>query len=96
MTQRLLSLAALATAFALPVAAFADTATLRYDDLDLATAAGQAQLATRIDTAAARACSQRPVTGSIIANARNQTRCIAAVRQQLSARFEGRAEIAAK
>ena len=89
-TFRPLAAAAMAAAaLSLAPAAFADTAQVRHADLDLATAAGRAELNRRIDKAAQRVCAEAPRTGSRIVNRAEMRECIAYVRGQVQARLNG-------
>lgn len=90
-----LSIAALA-AVALPAlllagAASADTAQLRYNDLDLTTEAGKAELAKRIDATVRKACTPETVTGSRIPNRAAQEQCIVDARRQIEEKIAMRA-----
>lgn len=71
--------------------ALADTAELRYNDLDLSTDAGQAELAKRIDATARRVCKPETVTGSRIPNRGAQEQCIADAKRQIEAQMASRA-----
>ncbi|MGE3690666.1 MAG: UrcA family protein [Novosphingobium sp.] len=82
--------AAALAAIALPLAAMpahAETAQLRYDDLDLATEAGKAELSRRIDTVAQKACPLESITGSRIQLRDEQARCMADVRRQIASKL---------
>ncbi len=65
MTRTFIAAAAVAT-FAIVGAAQAATTSVSFGDLDLATAKGQTKLASRIDRAVRRVCSEA-LTGSRIA-----------------------------
>jgi UrcA family protein len=83
-------LAPLLAALALtPVASLAQepTAEVRFDDLNLATPAGQAALEQRIETAARAVCRNEAATGTRIANPRREQACRADVRRQIDARI---------
>jgi UrcA family protein len=85
------ALAALSLSAIAPVsAAFADTAQLRVNDLDLSTAAGKAELARRIETVAVKACPAVTTTGSRIPDREGQKLCMADVRKQIEARLSAR------
>lgn len=85
--------AALATAaltastLAFAPAAFAATAQLRVDDIDLTTEAGKATLSARIDEAARRACRTQAHTGTRIASRQGLDACMAEVRRQVETRL---------
>ncbi len=66
-------------------AAQAQTAQVRYADLNLSSAAGQAELDRRIEAAARRACAAELSTGSRIENRDDLSRCKALVRAQVAA-----------
>ncbi len=94
MSKLIISFAALAT-LALPAiapvtAAYADTAQLRINDLDLSTAAGKAELDRRIEKVAAKACPAQTTTGSRIPDREGQKLCMADVRKQIEARLANR------
>ena len=93
MAMRLLkaALAAALPALALSNAALADTAQLRYNDLDLSTEAGQAELARRVDAVARKACTPETITGSRIPNRSAQERCIVDAKRQIETQLAARA-----
>lgn len=64
--------------------AIAGEAKLTWNDLDLTTAAGKAELDTRIEAAAKQVCNSEPVTGSMIAH-RATPRCLAEARDAITA-----------
>lgn len=64
--------------------ALAGEAKLAWNDLDLTTAAGKAELDTRIEAAAQRVCTSGPVTGSMIGH-RATPRCLADARDAIKA-----------
>jgi UrcA family protein len=71
MTIRTLALAA--AMIIVPASAFASTVEVKYDDLDLSTPQGVAQLDKRVQRAAKQVCTNRQaVTGSIRAGAVDQ------------------------
>lgn len=76
--------AAAATLTAAPANAAA--AALSWEDLDLATAAGRAELNDRIDATAREACRGEMVTGSYIRGAPT-ARCLADARAQIRAKL---------
>jgi UrcA family protein len=92
MTKILLSaltasaLAAAAVSFA-PVAIAGETAALEYNDLDLSTDAGKAELSKRIDVTARKACRAQPSTGSRIQSNEGLDECMANVRKQVETRL---------
>lgn len=83
------ALAAAAVSFA-PVAFAGETAALQYNDLDLSTDAGKAELSKRIDVAARKACRTQPSTGSRIQSNEGLDECMANVRQQVERRLATR------
>lgn len=85
--------AALTAALALAPAAHAAQATVRYADLDLATPAGQAELAARVDQAAITYCTPDAVTGTRI-TPRADKACVADVRGRINAQLAARGKIA--
>lgn len=66
-------------------AAQADTATVRYADLNLRSPAGQAELDRRIEGAVRRACDAAPTSYSRLASRNERDRCKAEVRAQVAA-----------
>ncbi len=82
------TIAALSLSLGAP--AMAETAKLRYDDLDLASPAGQAELASRIDAVAAKACPMEGVTGSRLPQREERQACIAEVKRQIQTRLAGK------
>lgn len=64
--------------------ALAGDAKLAWNDLDLTTAAGKAELDNRIEAAADRVCTSGPVTGSMISH-RATPRCLADARDAIKA-----------
>ncbi len=71
MTIRTLALAA--AMIVVPASAFASTVEVKYDDLDLSTAQGMAQLDKRVERAAKQVCTSRQVTtGTILAGTVDQ------------------------
>lgn len=63
--------------------ALAGEVKLAWKDLDLTTAAGKAELDSRIDAAAEQACTSEPATGSRLTHA--TPGCIADARQAITA-----------
>lgn len=80
------ALAAAAASF-VPAAIAGETAALQYNDLDLSTEAGKAELSKRIDVAARKACRTQPSTGSRIQSNDGMDECMANVRQQVEKRL---------
>jgi UrcA family protein len=80
---------ALAAAVAImPVAAAqAATVELKYDDLDLSTAKGQAELSKRVDDAARQACSADSVRTGTILRSKAENQCYRETRTKLRERF---------
>lgn len=70
---------------ALSAPAAARDARVSYGDLDLATAAGRAELDKRIDRAAAEACAAEPLTGSRIRKSSLVRKCVADARKAIDA-----------
>ena len=79
--------AALIAATALSGPAFAETAEIRTGDLNLASAAGKAELARRVDAAAARVCRADTTTGSRIPNRAAARQCAQEVQHQVESRL---------
>ncbi len=93
MTSRVLkAIIAASLTVGLTAGASAASAALRYNDLDLATEAGQAELERRIDTVMRQACPEETVTGSRIAVASGRAECMADVRRQIMARVNTRSK----
>lgn len=63
----------------------ARTAVVRYSDLNLASAAGQAELDRRVDNAARRVCSENAPSANRLEDRGDQHRCKAEVRAQVRA-----------
>lgn len=78
---------AIALALTSASAAFAQETTLRYADLDLSSAAGQAELERRIESATRQICRAEPITGSRIVDKDEMERCKDDVRAQISAKL---------
>ena len=72
-------------------AALAQSAQLRFDDLDLASDAGKAELSRRIDLAAEQACPPESITGSRMSLRAAQQRCIADAKQQITVQLARKA-----
>jgi UrcA family protein len=83
------ALAAAAVSFA-PAAVAGETAQLQYNDLDLSTEAGKAELSKRIDVTARKVCRTAPSTGSRIESREGLDECMANVRQQVETRLATR------
>ncbi len=83
MTKLLVSTIALALLGT--TAAQARTAEVRHADLNLTSAAGQAELERRIERAARKVCSEEANTGTHIKDYRAVDRCKADVRAQVAA-----------
>lgn len=66
-------------------AAQARTAQVRHADLNLASAAGQAELDRRVERAARKVCSDHSSTATRIRNNSEENRCKADVRAQVAA-----------
>ena len=81
-----------AVAFAIATGgpALADTANLRFDDLDLSTAAGKATFGARIEHTLRTACPAQVVTGSRIAHDDGTVECKRDVRKQIAAQLAAR------
>lgn len=86
MTIRTLALAA--ALFAVPGSAFAANSAveLKYDDLDLSTAKGQAELNKRVDDAARQACGSSAVRTGTILRSKAENQCYAETREKLRQR----------
>jgi UrcA family protein len=79
-----------ATACLAATPALAGNAKLVWNDLDLGTEAGRAELDSRIEAAAQQVCAPEAVTGSRLAPSNPSARCL------LDARDEIRAQLAAR
>lgn len=93
MTSKLaLALTTFAPALAFGLAAEAGAAgvAFRYNDLDLGTEAGRAELEKRIDSAMRAACPDETITGSRITVSGARAECMAEVRRQINARMASR------
>lgn len=90
MTFRTLALAA-AIAI-MPASAFAASVELKYDDLDLSTAAGQAELSKRVDDAARQVCSANAVKTGTILRSKAENECYRDTREKLRERFAALSE----
>lgn len=86
MTIRTLALAA---AMMMPASAFASTVELKYDDLDLSTPQGMAQLDKRVQRAAKQVCTSHQITTGSIRTANVDQKCykeaLAKLQDQLAA-----------
>jgi UrcA family protein len=79
---------ALAAALAIvPAAAQADSVQLKYDDLDLSTAKGQAELSKRVDDAARQVCAAGSVRTGTILRSKAENECYRDTRAKLRERF---------
>ena len=74
------------------LAAETNVATLHYDDLNLATEAGQATLDQRIDRAARQVCSDIVMTGSRTGEHALRQRCESDARAQAKAQLTRRSD----
>jgi UrcA family protein len=86
MTFRTLALAA--TLFAAPAAALAASSSveLKYDDLDLSTAKGMAELNKRVDDAARQVCASGSAHTGTILRSKAENQCFKDTREQLRQR----------
>lgn len=84
---------AMVAALMVAPAAHAAQAIVRFADLDLATAAGQAELAARVEQAARTYCTPEAVTGSRIAG-RPDSACLTEVRGKINAQLAARGKTA--
>jgi UrcA family protein len=93
-----LTLISLAAAALIPTAAIAndETADVRFDDLNLASPAGQAALERRIQTAARQVCQSATTTGSRVISARIERECKADVRRQVEEQMAAKGQLAAR
>jgi UrcA family protein len=78
---------AIALALSSASAAFAQEASFRYADLDLSSAAGQAELERRIESVARQVCRAEAATGTRIVDQDELARCKSDVRAQIAARL---------
>ncbi|MFA7585292.1 MAG: UrcA family protein [Novosphingobium sp.] len=69
------------------IAASEGTAEVRIGDLDLTSAAGKAELASRVDAVAQRLCRTDPATGSLIRDRAASRACVANVQRQIETRL---------
>lgn len=67
--------------------ALAQSTTLRYSDLDLSSAAGQAELERRIDAAVRQVCRPEVTTGTRIVDRDELERCEQEVRAEVASRL---------
>jgi UrcA family protein len=81
------SLFAIALALTSAAPAFAQAAAVRYADLDLSSAAGQAELERRIESATRQVCKAEASTGTRIVDQDERERCRDEVRAQIAARL---------
>jgi UrcA family protein len=81
---------ALAIACASATPALAADARLGWSDLDLATAAGKAELDRRIEAAAQQVCAPEAVTGSRIMPRSASASCLADARNAITAQVQAR------
>lgn len=81
---------AAAAALCLATPALADSATLRFDDLDLASPAGKAALERRIEQVLQQVCSAESVTGTRIPNRKAIDACRADAQRQIEAQVARR------
>lgn len=89
---KIITKTAIATLFSLGLATAAQATgvALRYNDLDLSTDAGRAELDRRIDRVMRQACPAETITGSRIAVESARAECIAAVRRQIDVKLASR------
>jgi UrcA family protein len=82
---------AIATACLAATPVLATDARLAWNDLDLNTEAGKAELGRRIDVAARTICAPRTVTGTIITR-RVTTRCLDDARSAIAAKVAAKTD----
>ena len=70
--------------------AYAETASLRYDDLDLFTSAGKATFDARVEQTLRAACPAQTLTGTRISNDRGTAECNSEARKQIAAQLASR------
>ena len=80
------TLALAAALMMVPASAFAASVELKYDDLDLSTAKGQAELTKRADDAARQACSADAVRTGTILRSKAENQCYRETRAKLRER----------
>jgi UrcA family protein len=80
-TPTILAAVLAATAFATPALAAGNGVAVRYSDLDLSTADGQAKLEQRINKAAREVCGVNEVTSGTRLPARSSVECYERTRQ---------------
>ena len=85
-----LTLTLLAPALGLAAEAGAAGVAFRYNDLDLGTQAGRAELEKRIDAVMRAACPEESTSGSRISISGARAECMAEVRRQINARMASR------
>lgn len=78
---------AIALALTATSAAFAQNTALRYADLDLSSAAGQAELERRIEDVVRKACRAKPATGTRIVDRQEVEQCKNEIRAQILAKL---------
>jgi UrcA family protein len=78
---------AIALALTPASAAFAQETTVRYADLDLSSAAGQAEMERRIENATRQVCRAEPISGTRIVDMDEVERCRDEVRAQITAKL---------
>lgn len=91
--RKFLSAAAALTVLATTAPAFADTALVRFGDLDLSSASGKSELQARIERAAVRVCTQHHETGTIIGTVAPSKACLADARRQIAAQVEAQSKV---
>lgn len=80
-----------ASLMAMATPALANTAGLSFEELDLSSEAGRAELNARIERTVRQACTVVEATGSRIPNTRATRECMADARRQIDEQLERRA-----
>ena len=91
MTRKTMTALFPALVLGLAAPALAQTATIRFHDLDLSSAAGRATLAERTETLARKLCTADAMTGTRISDTTERDACLASVRQQVAQKVAARA-----
>lgn len=79
-----------ALALGLAAPALAETAVLKFDDLDLSTEAGQAKLEARTRALARKLCDDGGSTGTRLPDTSERDACVASVRRQIAQQVAAR------
>lgn len=95
--RKLITPLAVALAASFATAAYADTVSIRFNDLDLTTVEGKARLERRIAAAEREVCPSEAATGTRLANSDAAAECRASLRKQVLAQVDRHvAQVAAR